>query len=88
MLLSICLPNILCSLNDVFAKKPDHLTDNLGTNTIEHVSEMELYTILSTLEMFESWNRTVCPRNNSGWNGKIYMFIAIMTMTKYFIQPL
>ncbi len=26
---------------------------------IKHVSEMELYIILSTLEKFEHWNRTV-----------------------------
>ncbi len=31
-------------------------TANLGANTIEHVSEMELYIILSTLEKFELWN--------------------------------
>ncbi len=28
---------------------------NLGANTIKHVSEMELYIILSTLEKFECW---------------------------------
>ncbi len=55
LLLSICLPDILWSLNNVFA----HFTGNLGTNTIKHVSEMELYIILSTLEKFECWNRTV-----------------------------
>ncbi len=32
---------------------------NLGANTIEHVSEIELYNILSTLEKFERWNQTV-----------------------------
>ncbi len=31
----------------------------MGTNTIEHVSQMELYIILSTLEKFENWNQTV-----------------------------
>ncbi len=47
MLLSICLPDILWRLNDVFAGK---LTI-LGTNT--RVLEMELYIILSTLEKCE-----------------------------------
>ncbi len=32
---------------------------NLGVNMIEHVSEMELYNILSTLEKFEHCNQTV-----------------------------
>ncbi len=36
--------------------KIDHFMGNLGTNTIKHVSEMELYIILSTLEKFECWN--------------------------------
>ncbi len=34
----------------------------LGANMIEHVSEMQLYIILSTLEMFESWNQTVLTK--------------------------
>ncbi len=59
-LLSISLPDILWSLNDVFDKKnPEQFTGNMSTNTIEHVSEMELYIILSTLEKFENWNQTV-----------------------------
>ncbi len=37
-----------------FCSKTDHFTGNLGANTIEHVSEIELYIILSTLEKFES----------------------------------
>ncbi len=53
MLLSICLPDILCSLNNVICTNTNHFTGNLGANTIEHVSEMELYIILSTLEMFK-----------------------------------
>ncbi len=40
-------------------KRNYHFTSNLGPNTIEHVSEMELYIFLSTLEKFECWNRTV-----------------------------
>ncbi len=36
--------------------------DNLVANMIEHVSEMELYVILSTLEKFESENRTVLTK--------------------------
>ncbi len=36
-----------------FCSKTDHFTDNLDTNTIKYVSEMELYIILSTLENFE-----------------------------------
>ncbi len=42
-----------------FCPKTDYFTGNLGANTIKHVSEMELYIILSTLEKFERWNRTV-----------------------------
>ncbi len=43
-----------------FCSTTDHFMGNLGTNTIEHVSEMELYNIiLSTLEKFECFNRTV-----------------------------
>ncbi len=30
---------------------------NLGTDTTEHASEMELYIILATLENFECWNQ-------------------------------
>ncbi len=26
---------------------------------VEHITKMELYIILSTLEMFEQWNQTV-----------------------------
>ncbi len=33
-------------------------TSNFGANRIKHVSEMELYTILSTLDKFECWNLT------------------------------
>ncbi len=43
LLLSQYSPDILWSLNNVFAKRTDHFTCNLGVNTIEHVSEMELY---------------------------------------------
>ncbi len=43
----------------MFLLKTDHFTGNLGANMIGHVSEMELYVILSTLEKFELWNRTV-----------------------------
>ncbi len=47
--LSICSPDILWSLNNVFGKKrTGHFMSNLGANTIEHVSEMKWYTILST----------------------------------------
>ncbi len=35
-----------------FCKINYHFMDNLRANTIEHVSEMELYNILSTLEKF------------------------------------
>ncbi len=42
-----------------FCSKTDYFTGNLGANTIKHVSEMELYIILSTLDKFECWNRTV-----------------------------
>ncbi len=41
-----------------FCSKTDHFTGNLGANTIEQVSEMELYIILSTLEKFECWNQS------------------------------
>ncbi len=30
----------------------------MGTNIIEHASEMELYIILPTFEMFLQWNQT------------------------------
>ncbi len=35
----------------MFFFKTDHFTGNLGANTIEHVSEMELYNILSTIKL-------------------------------------
>ncbi len=41
-----------------FWSKTDHFMVNLGTNVIEHVSEMELYNISSTLEKFECWNQS------------------------------
>ncbi len=41
-----------------FCSKTDNFKGNLSTRTIEHVSEMQLYNILSTLETFECWNRT------------------------------
>ncbi len=37
-------------------KKTEHFIGNLAINTIEHISEMKLYIILSTLEKFEHWN--------------------------------
>ncbi len=39
--------------------KPDHFAANVGANSIEHTSVVELYIILATLEMFLWWNRTV-----------------------------
>ncbi len=42
-----------------FCSKTDHCMGHLCTNTIVHVSEMELYIILSTLEKFERWNQRV-----------------------------
>ncbi len=39
-----------------FCSKTDYFTGNLGANMIEHVSEVELYIFLSTLEKFECWN--------------------------------
>ncbi len=36
--------------------KSDHFMAHLGENSIEYVSEMEMYIILSTLEKFECWN--------------------------------
>ncbi len=35
-----------------FCSKTEHFMGNFATNIIEHVSEMELYIFLSTLEMF------------------------------------
>ncbi len=32
---------------------------SLGTNMIDHASEMEFYTILGTLEQFDCLNRTL-----------------------------
>ncbi len=49
----------LVEFEQCFCSKTDYFTVNLGTNMIEHVSEIELYNILSTLEKFESWNKTV-----------------------------
>ncbi len=40
-------------------KQTDHFTGNLGANMIEHVSDMELYIILSTLEKSDRWNWSV-----------------------------
>ncbi len=37
----------------MFLLKNCHFTGNLGANMIAHVSEMESYIILSTLEKFE-----------------------------------
>ncbi len=42
-----------------FCSKTDHFTGILCASAIVHVSEMELYNILSTLEKFYCWNRTV-----------------------------
>ncbi len=43
-----------------FCKKTNvHFTGNLDANMIDHVSEMELYTILLTLEKFERWNKII-----------------------------
>ncbi len=60
LLLSICSSDILWSLKDVFFFffKLTICTSNFGANRIKHVSEMELYTILSTLDKFECWNLT------------------------------
>ncbi len=41
----------------MFCSKSDHFTGNLSTNTIKHVSDIELYITLSTLEKFECWNQ-------------------------------
>ncbi len=41
-----------------FYSKADHVTVNLGTNTIKYVSEMGLYVILSTLETFGHLNQS------------------------------
>ncbi len=43
-------------LGQCFCSKTYHFMDNLAANTIEHISEIELYIILSTLEKFERWN--------------------------------
>ncbi len=56
--LSICSLDIL-ELELCLCSKTEHFTGNLGANMMEHVSEMELYNILSTLEKFECWNLTV-----------------------------
>ncbi len=45
----------------MFLLKADHFTDNLSTNMIEHISEIELYIILSTV---------------SGAQSSPYLFIA------------
>ncbi len=42
-----------------FCSKTGHFMANLGANMVKHVSEIGLYIILSTLERFEHWNRTV-----------------------------
>ncbi len=57
--LSICSPDILWSVNNVFAKILTILRTIWVSNTIEHISVMELYNILSTLKKFECWNLTV-----------------------------
>ncbi len=60
-MIQICLSDILWSLDNDFAKKTGPFMGNLSENMIKHISELELqlYIILSTLEMFERWNRTV-----------------------------
>ncbi len=52
-----------------FCSKTDNFTGNLGANTIKHVSEMELYIILSTLENLKTGIGQFQSRNISGWNG-------------------
>ncbi len=42
-----------------FCSKTYHFTCNLGANMTTHVSEVELYIILSTLEKFKRWNLSV-----------------------------
>ncbi len=48
----------------VWISRPIKHRGNLGANMIEHVSEMELYIILSTLEKFERRNWTVLITKN------------------------
>ncbi len=48
----------LWSLYNVLVKKRGHLTDNLGANMIKHLSAMELYIILSTLEKSSQFKQT------------------------------
>ncbi len=42
-----------------FGANTDYLTANLDGNTTEHVTEMELYIIVSTLEKNLWWNQTL-----------------------------
>ncbi len=52
--------DFLWNLNTVYIFfKTDNFTANLGGNMLEHVSEMELYIILSTLEKKLWWNQIV-----------------------------
>ncbi len=43
----------------MFWSNSGHFMANLGANMIDHASEVELYIILPTLEMFLHCNRTV-----------------------------
>ncbi len=52
------LPGHFVEFEQCFFSKSDHFTGNLGANMIEHISEMELYIILLTLEKFECRNLT------------------------------
>ncbi len=49
-----------------FCSKTYYITGNLGANMIEYVSKMELYIILSTLEKFYCWNRSLNHEISAG----------------------
>ncbi len=78
-----------------FCSKTDHFMGNLGANTIKHVSDMELYIILSTLEKFKHWNRTFLITKYQYWQVKqclvhghhqYFISVGFSTQNKYYFH--
>ncbi len=71
-----------------FCSKTDHFTSNLGANMIKHVSEMELYIILSTLEKFEAGIRVLITKYYPKVHGHPQYLISVgfSTWNKYYFH--
>ncbi len=62
--LSISWVELFLKFEQCFCWKTDHFAADFSANTIEQLSEMLFYIILSTLEKFEHWNRRVLTKIN------------------------